>query len=220
MTVRVLLVEDHPLVQAGLRAAIERAPGLELVGESRDVRAAVGEAKRLGADIVVLDPRADRAALDALARLRAIAPATRVLVLSESGELAAMLDAVRAGAQGYLLKSAHEDDIGYAIHAVGRGQATFGPQVAERLLAHLAASEPPDTPFPQLTARERAVLQQLATGASTAAMARRLHLKPKTVRNYLSAICSKLGVADRTQAALLAREAGYGAGPVAAASMG
>ena len=220
MPVRVLLVDDHPLVQAGLRAAIARAPGLELVGESRDARAAVGEAKRLGADIVVVDPRADRAALDAVARLRALAPATRVLVLSESDELATMLEAVRAGAQGYLLKSAQEEDIGAAIRAVGRGQATFGPEVAERVLAHLASSEPPDTPFPQLTVRERAVLQQLATGASTAAMARRLHLKPKTVRNYLSAICAKLGVADRTQAALLAREAGYGAGPPTAASTG
>ena len=100
MTVRVLLVEDHPLVQAGLRAAIERAPGLELVGESRDARAAVGEAKRLGADIVVLDPRADRAALDALARLRAIAPATRVLVLSESGELAARCASSRSATCG------------------------------------------------------------------------------------------------------------------------
>ena len=211
---RVLLVDDHPLVRAGLRTAIAHSPDLELVGETRDAREAVGEAARLAADVVVLDPRADRAALDALARLRATAPRTRVLVLSESEELTSMLEAVRAGAQGYVLKSAAEDDIRSAIRAVGRGQATFGCRVAERVLEHLATAtaSAPGGRFADLTQRERDVLDQLACGASTVAIARRLHLAPKTVRNYVSAICAKLGVGDRTQAALQAREAGFGVG--------
>jgi DNA-binding NarL/FixJ family response regulator len=207
---RVLLVDDQPLVRAGLRTTIAHSPDLELVGEPRDAREAVRQAARLGADVLVLDPRDDRAALDAVTRLRAAAPGTHVLVLSESADLGSMLQAVRAGARGYVLKSAGEDDIRWAIRAVARGHVTFGDEVAERVLAHLTTVEAPGAAFPDLTGRERDVLEHLARGASTAAIARRLHLAPKTVRNYVSAICAKLGVADRTQAALAAREAGLG----------
>ncbi len=212
MPVRVLLVDDHPLVQAGLRAAIARAPGLELVGESRDARAAVGEARRLGADIVVVDPRADRSALDAVARLRALAPATRVLVLSESDELATMLDAVRAGAQGYLLKDTDPVRLPHALRGVLAGEAALPRALVARVIDEFRdRGRRKKLTFAnrrgvELTSREWEVLDLMYQKLSTAEIAERLFVSQVTVRSHIAAILKKLRVDSRADALKLMEE--------------
>jgi DNA-binding NarL/FixJ family response regulator len=204
----VLLVDAHPVVRAGLRAVLADARDLEAAGDAGDAREAARRAAELRPDVVVLGAHEDASAIR---EVRRAAPDARVLVLAAVDDLPSVLGAVRAGARGYVLKDAGEEEVVRAVRAVGRGHATFGADVADRLLEHLATAEPPAGGlFARLGARERDVLELLAQGAATGQIARRLHLSPKTVRNHVSAICTKLEVVDRTQAALLAREAGWG----------
>lgn len=211
---RVLLADGHPVFRAGLRTALARSDDLQPAGEAHDAAEAARRVVELRPDVVVLDPPA--AIADAVRAtglvVSATAEKTRVVILTSREDLPSVLAAVRAGARGYVLKGTAESDILQAIRAVGRGHATFCDEVADRLLEHLAATDPPIAAgFRELSERERGVLELLAQGASPGQIAQRLHVAPKTVRNHVSSICFKLDALDRTQAALLAREAGYGA---------
>jgi DNA-binding NarL/FixJ family response regulator len=213
VTIRVLLADDHPVVRRGLAALLGTLPDFEVVGEAVDGEEAVREAQLTRPDVVLMDvrmPGVDGVA--ATRRLRETVPDTAVLVLTMYDDDATVFTAMQAGARGYLLKGAEQDEIADAIRAVVRGQAIFGPGIASRLLEHFANPPAPAAAelFPELTPREREILELLAEGRRTAEIAGTLHLSPKTVSNNLTAIFAKLEVADRTAAVIRARERGLG----------
>jgi DNA-binding NarL/FixJ family response regulator len=210
--ISVVLVDDHPVVRNGLRALIDSLDGLAVVGEAADGAAAVREAQLLRPDVVVMDVRMPGIdGLEATRRIRAAVPGTAVLVLTMFEDDDTVFAAMRAGASGYLLKGAEQGEIERAVRATAAGEAIFGPGVAARVLGFFAAARPvAETPFPELTAREREILDRVAGGERNGAIARALGLAPKTVSNHLSSIFVKLAVADRAEAIVRAREGGFG----------
>ena len=212
---RIVLADDHPVVRGGLRALIGTIDGLEVVGEAPDGEAAVREAQLLRPDVVLMDVRMPGlGGVEATRRIREAAPETAVLMLTMYDDDATVLTAMQAGARGYLLKGAEQGEIVGAIHAVVAGQVIFGPGIAGLVLDYFAAPPVPAAePFPELTAREREILDLLASGRRTAAIAERLFLSPKTVSNHLTNVFAKLEVADRTEAIIRAREGGLGLSP-------
>lgn len=212
--IRLVVADDHPVVRGGLVALLRTLPGLEVVGEAADGEAAVREAQLNRPDLVLMDVRMPGIdGVEATRRIRAAVPEVRVLVLTMYDDDATVFTAMQAGAQGYLLKEAEQDDIVRAVHGVMAGEAIFGPGVAERVLAyftHPPVGASPAYPFPDLTDRERAVLDLLSQGRRTAEIAGALYLSPKTVANNLTAIFAKLQVAGRAEAIIRAREHGVG----------
>lgn len=211
---RVLVVDDHPVVRDGLRWLFGSAAGFEVVGEAGDGESAARLAAELRPDVVLMDlamPGVD--GVDATRRVKAAAPDTAVLVLTMSDAEASLVAAVTAGASGYVLKGAAQEDLLRATRAVADGDALFGAGVAKRLLAMVKPDAAAGVAFPDLTPREREVLQLMARGQNNPAIAHRLVLSEKTVRNNVSAILTKLQAADRAQAVARARDAGLGAPP-------
>ena len=210
--ITVVVADDHPLVRSGLRAVCDAAPDIELVGEAVDGRSAVEETLRTRPDVVLMDlDMPNGHGVDAAATITAQCPSTAVLVLTMFDDDESVLAAVSAGAIGYLLKGSDGDEILAAVRAAATGQAVFGPALARRLGAWFGGSRPdPATAFPELTDRERDILDQLATGLTNAEIAEQLHLAPKTVANNVSIILNKLHVTQRGQAIVRAREAGFG----------
>jgi DNA-binding NarL/FixJ family response regulator len=209
--IRVVLADDHPVVRGGLRALLESLPAYEVVAEAVDGEAAVREVQLTRPDVVLMDvqmPGVD--GLEATRRIRAATPDVAVLVLTMFDDDDTVFAAMKAGAQGYLLKGAEQVEIDRAIRAVVAGEAIFGPGVAARVLRHFAQPAAPDVPFPQLTDREREVLDLVASGRRNAAIAEELFLSPKTVANHISSIFAKLAVADRSAAIVRARDEGLG----------
>ncbi len=202
--IRVLVVDDHQVVRQGLRAFLEAQDDIEVVGEAADGAECVAAADRLRPDVVLLDLRMP--GTDGLAALRALRehenPA-RVLVVTSFTEPAAVLPAVRAGAAGYVYKNVDPQALAAAVRAVHAGHVLLHPEVA----ALLAAGEP-DPGGVRLTARERQVLAAMARGQSNREIARSLSVAEKTVKTHVSSVLAKLGVHDRTQAALYAVRAG------------
>jgi DNA-binding NarL/FixJ family response regulator len=211
MTIRVVIADDHPLVRSGLRAALDPLEEVEVVAEAATGSAAVREAVLHRPDVVVMDLQMpDLGGIDATRELRRAVPEASVLVLTMFEDDDSIFAAMAAGARGYVLKGAEGREIARAITAVAAGEAIFGPAVAARVLTLFATPPARSTPFPELTAREREVLDLLAAGRSNHQIAERLGLSGKTVANHLSAVFGKLQVADRTQAILRARDAGLG----------
>jgi DNA-binding NarL/FixJ family response regulator len=212
MSVRIVLADDHPVVRGGLRALIETIDGLEVVGEAADGAEAVREVQLSRPDVVLMDVRMPGMdGVEATRRIREAVPETAVLMLTMYDDDATVFTAMQAGARGYLLKGAEQDEIVGAVRAVVAGQAIFGPGVAARVLAHFSAPPAaPDTSFPELTDREREILDLLAKGRRTGAIAQELYLSPKTVSNHLTSIFAKLQVTDRASAIIRAREGGLG----------
>ena len=207
---RVVVADDHPVFRSGLRTLLEDL-GVLVVAEAADGRAAVALAVEHLPDVVLMDLQMPEVSgLEATRQLAAQAPGVRVLVLTMAEDDATLVAALRAGAAGYLLKGAGPEEIDRAVRGVAAGDAVYGAGVADRLRAVLAAGPAAAAPFPQLADRERDVLGLMATGASNTEIATRLFLSDKTVRNYVSSIFSKLGVRDRAQAIVRAREAGLG----------
>ena len=208
--IRVVLADDHPVVRRGLSALLKTLAGVEVVGQAGIGVEAVREVALNRPNVVIMDLRMP--VLDGVGATRQIVrdyPGTGVLVLTMFDEDAMVADALRAGARGYLLKGADQDEIERAIRAVAGGDMIFTQAVAQRVLANLTA--PRESPvLAGLSPRELEVLDAIATGANNAAIAGRLGLAPKTVGNHISAIFLKLGVASRSEAIVIARDAGLG----------
>jgi DNA-binding NarL/FixJ family response regulator len=202
--IKVLLVDDHPVVRQGLRTFLDLQDDITVVGEAADGESGVDAAEALRPDVVLLDLRMPGSdGLVALHGLRGRRNPARVLVITSFTEPAAVLPAVRAGAAGYVYKDIDPPALAAAIRSVHAGHVLLHPDVVRQLAASEAA--PPGT---QLTAREREVLAELARGLSNREIARSLSVSEKTVKTHVSAILTKLGVQDRTQAALQALRSG------------
>ena len=209
--IRVVLVDDHPVVLGGLRALLDSLPDFEVVGTATDGEAGVREVVLTKPDVVLMDIRMPGIdGLEATRRIRESASGVAVLVLTMFDDDDTVFGAMRAGAQGYLLKGADQAEIDRAIRAVVAGEAIFSPGVAQRVLGYFAAPPPVVDPFPELTAREREVLDLMAAGERNQVIADRLFLSPKTVANHISSIFVKLAVADRSAAIVRARRGGLG----------
>ncbi len=209
--IRVVLVDDHPVVRSGLRALLESWPDYAVVAEATDGEGAIREVQLTGADVVLMDIRMPGIdGIEATRRIRTACPSTAVLVLTMFDDDDTVFDAMRAGAQGYLLKGAEQDEIDRAIRAVVAGEAIFSPGVAQRVLGWFASPNRAMDPFPQLTVREREVLDLVAAGRRNQVIAEALHLSPKTVANHISSIFVKLAVSDRSAAIVRARQGGLG----------
>ncbi len=214
--IRLLIIDDNEPFRRGLRALLRGEADIVVVGEAADGRTAVTQADILQPDVVVMDlkmPLMD--GLDATRRILHTSPHVRVLVLTMAADDESVFAALQAGARGYLLKGALKGDVLRAIRGVAAGDAIVGAAVAQRLLQHFATLRPPlgVDAFPELTEREHQVLGLLAHNRSNPEIAERLGLSEKTVRNHVSNICTKLQVADRTQAIFRARDAGLGRPP-------
>lgn len=205
--IRVLIVDDHPVVRGGLIALLQTLQGIQAAGSAADGAAAVREVALLHPDVVVMDLRMPGVdGVEATRRILADHPHTAVLILTMFDDDALVADALAAGARGYLLKGAEPDEIERAIRTVAAGDAVFSGHVAAGILHRPPASPP----LPQLTEREREVTALLASGLPNARIAERLAISPKTVGNHISAIFAKLGVATRAEAIVMARDAGLG----------
>ncbi len=214
--VRVVIADDHPVVRDGLSALLDSVPGIDVVGTAGNGREALRSAVTLHPHVLVLDVQMpDMDGIVAAREVARAAPGVAVLMLTMYDDEDSLLAAMRAGAAGYVLKGAAQDEIARAVSAVAGGEAIFGPAVARRVAAFFAgtpqtAQASPPEAFPQLTAREREVLDLLAAGRSNAQIAATLYLSPKTVRNNVSNVFAKLQVAGRAEAIIRARDAGLG----------
>lgn len=207
MTIRLVLVDDEPLIRRGLKALLSIEPDLEVIGEADNGEGAVRLAETLQPDLVLMDVRMPL--MDGVAATQAICDRfsqVKVLVLTTFAEDDYIVRAMRAGAIGYLLKGTDADDLINAICAAHKGFVQLGPGVGQQMLSHLAppdASEPP-TELSDLTLREREILQAIAQGLNNREIAQTLFISEKTVKNHITSILSRLDLRDRTQAALWA----------------
>ena len=215
--VRVVLVDDHAMFRSGVRTELGAA--VEVVGEAADVQEAVAAVLATAPDVVLLDVHLPGGGgIEVIAQCQAHGSQARFLALSVSDAAQDVIGVIRAGARGYLLKDADDDEIAAVLRGIARGEAIFGPTTARRLLDMLGrapeqSEHTTPNPFPQLTQREQEVLEQLARGKRNATIADELFLSERTVRNYVSNIFTKLQVADRAQAIAAARDAGIGKPP-------
>jgi NarL family two-component system response regulator LiaR len=208
-SIRVLIVDDHAVVREGLRTFLDLQDGIEVVGEAGDGEEAVAAAERLQPDVVLVDlvmPRLD--GVQAMRVLRERVPGARAIVLTSFLEDERLLPALRAGAAGYLLKSVQPQELARAVRAAVAGEALIDPAVAARMVEALADGG--DERADSLTAREREVLALIGRGYANKRIAAELGIAEKTVKTHVSSVLAKLGVADRTQAALYAARLGLG----------
>lgn len=206
---RILLVDDHEVVRLGLKALITRHRGMTVVGEAASAPEAVQKGLALRPDIVVLDIRlGGTSGIDACQAITSQLPGTRVIMLTSYAEDEMLFAAIRAGAAGYVLKQAGGQEVVRAIEKVAEGKALLDPSVTAHVLAAVrrAAHAPDFTAFSDLSAQERRVLALIAQGGTNRAIAQQLHLGEGTVRNYVSSIFAKLGLANRAEAAAFAIE--------------
>jgi DNA-binding NarL/FixJ family response regulator len=210
---RVMLVDDHPLFLDGVRAALAAQPELEIVAEAHTVAEAHALAASHSPDVVLMDLNLpDGSGIDATRDLLAAHPGLRILVITMSADDDAVVAAMRNGARGYVVKGAGRADLIHAVSTVAAGGAVFSPTVAERLGGFFSglAAQPGRELFPQLSEREREVLDLVARGLDNRRIAQALFLSDKTVRNHVSTILTKLDAADRSEAVQRARRAGLG----------
>jgi DNA-binding NarL/FixJ family response regulator len=210
---QVLVADDHPLFRDGLRTLLASVPDAELVGEATTGEEAVSLAARLQPDVVLMDVQMPgMGGIEATRRIARDSAHARVLVVTMFEDDGTVFQAMRAGARGYVLKGANYAEMLRAIRAVGTGEAIFSPKIAVRLMDFFSSIRPTTLPqvFPELSDREREILDLIAQGHKNTDIAHRLFLSPKTVRNHVSNILHKLQVTDRTEAIIRAREAGLG----------
>jgi DNA-binding NarL/FixJ family response regulator len=209
--IRVLIADDHPVFRFGMRALLNPEPDIEVLGEATTGAQAIEMAASLKPDLVLMDINMPGIhGIEATRKILERDPSAAVLIVSMM-EDDAVLAAVRAGARGYLLKGAEGDETLQAIRTVAAGGSIFSAGVAERVISLVAGKDArPNRPFPDLTAREFEILEMLAQGLTNAAIAHRLVISPKTVRNYVSAIFDKMQVSSRGEAIAKAHQAGVG----------
>jgi DNA-binding NarL/FixJ family response regulator len=213
--IRLLLADDHPVFRRGLAALFASYRDMDVVGEAANGAEAVAQAARLQPDVVVMDVHMPE--VNGIAATREIvgtSPHVGVLVLTMFQDDDSVFAAMRAGARGYLLKGAGQDEIARAVRAVASGEAIFGTEIAARVMQFFSAppAAAPAAAFPRLTEREAEVLELIAQGRNNAWIAQHFTLSQKTVRNHVSNVFAKLQVADRAEAIVRAREAGLGQG--------
>ncbi|MGE5552053.1 MAG: response regulator [Bacteroidota bacterium] len=204
-TIRVLIADDHAIVRKGIRALLATEPGIEVVGEAGDGRQAVVEAERLSPDVVLMDlVMPDTDGIEATRRITMQQPQVRVLVLTSFAADEKVFPAIKAGAQGYLLKDSSPEELVQAIHRVYRGESSLHPVIARKLLQELSRPPEPPSSTEQLTEREMEVLRLVARGLSNREIADRLVISEATARTHVSNLLGKLHLVSRTQAALYA----------------
>ena len=215
MTVHVVLVDDHPVFRIGMAALLDSLPGIRVTGQA----ASAAQARELlggpvEVDVVLMDlDLGDGSGIDLTRDVVRERPRTAVLVVTMHEDDDAVVASVRAGARGYLVKSAPPDAVERAVRAVAAGEMILSPAVAQRAMAYvLGGRTATRVPFPQLTDREREVLDLVAAGHDNAVISRRLSLSPKTVRNHVANVLTKLALPDRSAAIVRAREEGLGGG--------
>jgi DNA-binding NarL/FixJ family response regulator len=212
-TVRVLIADDHPVFRDGLASLLSTQPGVEVVATAADGAEAVALTKEHRPEVVVMDLQMpEMNGIEATRVLSADLPETKVLVFTMGEEDGTVLAAMRAGARGYLVKGASQDEVARAITTVQAGGLVFGASLAARIADLLSSggSTPDKAAFPQLTERELEILDLIAAGRNNAQIASTLYLAPKTVRNNVSNIMAKLHATDRADVIIRAREAGMG----------
>jgi DNA-binding NarL/FixJ family response regulator len=211
-SIRVLIADDHTIFRDGMAALLQAASGYEVVGEAGSGAEAVEKAAALSPDVILMDVvMPDLNGVVATQRILSQNPAIGVIMLTMLEDDESLFAAMCAGARGYILKGSGKAEVLHTIQVVASGAAMFGPAIAGRL-AHFFREGPSagEGPFPELTQREREVLDLIASGESNQAIASQLHISSKTVGNHISNIFNKLQVADRAQAIVKAREAGLG----------
>jgi len=210
---RVLIVDDHPMFRNGMRALLAADASTEVAGEATTGEEAIALAASLQPDVILMDIQMPGVSgIEATRQILHTSPHIRILVVTMFEDDQSVFTAMRAGARGYVLKGASPEEMLRAIQAVGSGEAIFSQSIATRMLDFFSGLQPTAFPqvLPELTDREREILNLIAQGQSNAAIAKQLVLSPKTISNYVSNIFSKLQVVDRAQAMLRAREAGLG----------
>ncbi|MBI5503403.1 MAG: response regulator transcription factor [Deltaproteobacteria bacterium] len=207
--IRVLVVDDHAVVRHGIRSLLEAQEGMQVVGEAATGREAVEKSKELNPDVVLMDlVMPDIDGVEAIVRIRSAQPQIPILVLTGFGSDDKLFPAIKAGAVGYLLKDTNPRDLVWAVQQAAEGLTTLTPSVARRLLAEFS-HEPKSEPLPEsLTEREVEVLRHLALGLRNGDIAERLYISDTTVRGHVRSILAKLGLINRTQAALYALREG------------
>jgi NarL family two-component system response regulator LiaR len=201
--IRIVIVDDHPVVREGLRLMLQQRPDMEVVGEGADGAQAVALARDLVPDVLLLDllmPGGD--GISAVREIKRLTPTTRVIILTSYAEDDFIFNAIKAGALSYLLKDASAEALVAAVRAAVRGESVLHPMVAARVLREVGSREP--APWRDLTPRELEVLTRVARGRSNQEISRELVLSEATVRTHMANILSKLHLADRTQAAIYA----------------
>jgi DNA-binding NarL/FixJ family response regulator len=212
-TIRVLIADDHAVYRWGLRTLLDSEADMEVVGEAATGKEAVERAAEVRPDIILMDIQMPGInGIDATRRIIEANQEIGVVILTMYEDDDSVFSAMRAGARGYVLKGAHPSEILKVLRAVARGEAYFGPEIARRLVDFFSAPKvaSPKEAFPELTSREREILDLIAEGRTNAEIAARLFVSPNTVRNHISHIFAKLQVADRAEAIVRAREAGLG----------
>jgi len=209
--IRILIADDHPVFRFGLRALLEAQADMEVIGEAESGEEAVRQAQSLQPTVVLMDINMPGInGIEATKKITAVDPHPAILIITMFDD-DTVFTAMQAGARGYLLKGSQGDETLRAIRAVANGEVIFSPGVAEQMMAFFArGGREKAEPFPELTPRERDVLELLAQGLTNTAIAEKLVLSPKTIRNQVSNIFSKLQVASRSEAIIKAREAGLG----------
>jgi DNA-binding NarL/FixJ family response regulator len=209
--IRILIADDHPVFRFGLRALLSAEPTTSVVGEATTGEEVIAKASSLQPDVILMDLNMPGInGIEATRRILETTPHISILVLTMFDDDDSIFAAMRAGARGYLLKGTGGEETVRAIHVVSSGEAIFSPVIAQRLMQYFEAPRPtvPPQAFPELTEREREILTLIAQGYTNTAIAEKLVLSPKTVRNHVSNIFSKLQVADRAEAIIRARDAG------------
>lgn len=216
--IRVLVADDHAPFRDGLRALLRSEADIEMIGEAASGREAITQAADLQPDVILMDLHMPEGnGIEATRTILATSPHISILVLTMFEDDDSVFAALQVGARGYLLKGALKAEILRAIHGISQGEAIFGPAIAKRLTSYFATLKPavpaqPLQSFPELTEREQEILALIAQHLTNLEIAERLVLSPKTVRNHVSNIFSKLQVATRAQAIMRAREAGFNEG--------
>ncbi len=212
--IRVLVADDHPMFRHGIRALLDSLDDMQVLGEAETGNTALAQAEQLQPDVILMDIQMPGLnGIDATRQIHQTSPHIAILILTMFEDDDSVFAAMQAGARGYLLKGARHDQIIGAIRAVADGGAIFSPAIAQRMMNYFSdvtGFRKPVASFPELTAREREVLELLAQGFNNGEIAHKLVVSDKTVRNHVSNIFNKLQVSDRAQAILRARDAGMG----------
>jgi DNA-binding NarL/FixJ family response regulator len=207
--IRVFVLDDHEVVRRGVKELLDAEPDMEVVGEAATAESAVGRVPLLGVDVAVLDVRLpDGDGVEVCREIRSASPGTACLMLTGYGDDRAVLAAIMAGAAGYAMKHAQGMDVVESVRAVAEGRSALGPEAAQRVMALLREKAETTDPLAALSSQEKRVLDLIGEGLTNREIAERMFLSEKTVKNYVSALLTKLGMKRRSQAAALVARIG------------